>query len=105
MSGNPHVVRRIQKRGIDTIVAKLNAGINEVLRQPDTAEHLRGMNMTPIGGAADGIKAFIKDETERWGPPERGSFRWGASISRRREGSPSPTPIPLLLRAARQGAR
>jgi tripartite-type tricarboxylate transporter receptor subunit TctC len=49
------------------IVAKLNAGINEVLRQPDTAEHLRGMNMTPIGGAPDGIKAFIKDETERWG--------------------------------------
>jgi hypothetical protein len=28
---------------------------------------LRGMNMTPIGGAPDGIKAFIKDETERWG--------------------------------------
>ena len=49
------------------IVAKLNAGINEVLRQPDTAEHLRGMNMTPIGGTPDGIKAFIKDETERWG--------------------------------------
>jgi tripartite-type tricarboxylate transporter receptor subunit TctC len=49
------------------IVAKLNAGINEVLRQPDTAEHLRGMNMTPIGGAPDGIKSFIKDETERWG--------------------------------------
>jgi tripartite-type tricarboxylate transporter receptor subunit TctC len=49
------------------IVAKLNAGLNEVHKQPDTAEHLRGMNMTPIGGAADGIKAFIKDETERWG--------------------------------------
>ena len=49
------------------IVAKLNAGINEVLKQPDTAEHLRGMNMTPIGGTPDGIKAFIKDETERWG--------------------------------------
>jgi tripartite-type tricarboxylate transporter receptor subunit TctC len=38
-----------------------------VLKQPDTAEHLRGMNMTPIGGTPDGIKAFIKDETERWG--------------------------------------
>ena len=49
------------------IVAKLNAGINEVLRHPETAEHLRGMNMTPIGGALDGIKAFIRDETERWG--------------------------------------
>ena len=22
---------------------------------------------TPIGGTPDGIKAFIKDETERWG--------------------------------------
>ena len=49
------------------IVAKLNQGIVEVLKSPETAEHLRGMNMTPIGGAPDGIKAFIRDETERWG--------------------------------------
>jgi tripartite-type tricarboxylate transporter receptor subunit TctC len=50
-----------------TIVAKLNAAINAVLEQPDTAEHLRAMNMTPIGGAPDAIKTFIKEETERWG--------------------------------------
>ncbi len=49
------------------IVAKLNAGINAVLKQPETAEHLRSMNMTPVGGAPDAIKAFIKDETARWG--------------------------------------
>jgi tripartite-type tricarboxylate transporter receptor subunit TctC len=49
------------------IVAKLNAGINEVLRMPETAEHLRAMNMTPVGGTPDAIKAFIKEETERWG--------------------------------------
>jgi tripartite-type tricarboxylate transporter receptor subunit TctC len=50
-----------------TIVARLNAAINAVLAQPDTAEHLRAMNMTPIGGTPDAIKTFIREETERWG--------------------------------------
>jgi tripartite-type tricarboxylate transporter receptor subunit TctC len=49
------------------IVAKLNAGINAVLREPETAQHLRGMNMTPVGGTPDEVRAFIKDETARWG--------------------------------------
>jgi tripartite-type tricarboxylate transporter receptor subunit TctC len=49
------------------IVAKLNAAINAVLEQPDTAEHLRAMSMTPIGGTPDAVKAFIREETERWG--------------------------------------
>ena len=25
------------------------------------------MSMTPVGGTPDAIKAFIKEETERWG--------------------------------------
>jgi tripartite-type tricarboxylate transporter receptor subunit TctC len=49
------------------IVAKLNAAINAVLKAPETSEHLRAMNMTPVGGTPDAIKAFIKEETERWG--------------------------------------
>ena len=49
------------------LVAKLNAGINTVLKAPETTEHLRAMNMTPVGGTPDAIKAFIKEETERWG--------------------------------------
>jgi tripartite-type tricarboxylate transporter receptor subunit TctC len=49
------------------IVAKLNAGINAVLKQPETAAHLRAMSMTPIGGAPDAIKQFIREETARWG--------------------------------------
>jgi tripartite-type tricarboxylate transporter receptor subunit TctC len=49
------------------IVAKLNAAINEVLQNPDTVQQMRRMNMTPVGGTPDAIKAFIKDETERWG--------------------------------------
>jgi tripartite-type tricarboxylate transporter receptor subunit TctC len=49
------------------IVVKLNAAINTVLKAPETAEHLRAMNMTPVGGTPDAIKAFIREETARWG--------------------------------------
>ena len=40
------------------IVAKLNDAINAVLKERDTAEHLRSMNMTPVGGAPDAAKTF-----------------------------------------------
>ena len=49
------------------ITAKLNRAINEVLKTPDTAEHLRAMNMVPVGGTPEGIRAFIAEETARWG--------------------------------------
>jgi tripartite-type tricarboxylate transporter receptor subunit TctC len=49
------------------IIAKLNGGINAVLAEPETAEHLRGMNMTPVGGTPEATRTFIKQETERWG--------------------------------------
>jgi tripartite-type tricarboxylate transporter receptor subunit TctC len=49
------------------IVAKLNQGINAVLAEPETAQHLRGMNMTPVGGTPETARAFIKQETARWG--------------------------------------
>jgi tripartite-type tricarboxylate transporter receptor subunit TctC len=49
------------------IVAKLNDAINAVLKEPETAEHLRNMNMTPVGGTPDAAKIFIRQETERWG--------------------------------------
>ena len=49
------------------IVGKLNAGINEVLKAPETVEHFRRMSMSPVGGTPNEIKTFIKDETARWG--------------------------------------
>jgi len=49
------------------IVGKLNRAVDEVLHRPETAAHLRAMSMTPVGGAPDAIKAFIREETERWG--------------------------------------
>jgi len=48
------------------IVATLNRAINDVLKEPATAEHLRGMNMTPVGGTPDEIRTFIAEETARW---------------------------------------
>jgi tripartite-type tricarboxylate transporter receptor subunit TctC len=38
-----------------------------VLKNRETAEQLRSMNMTPVGGTPDEIRRFIKEETERWG--------------------------------------
>jgi tripartite-type tricarboxylate transporter receptor subunit TctC len=49
------------------IVAKLNQAINAVLAEPETAQHLRGMNMTPVGGTPETARAFINQETARWG--------------------------------------
>jgi tripartite-type tricarboxylate transporter receptor subunit TctC len=49
------------------IIAKLNSAINAVLAEPETVEHLRGMNMTPVGGTPHATRTFIKQETERWG--------------------------------------
>jgi tripartite-type tricarboxylate transporter receptor subunit TctC len=49
------------------IIAKLNQGINAVLAEPETAQHLRSMNLTPVGGTPEAAKTFMKQETERWG--------------------------------------
>ncbi len=49
------------------IVGKLNRAIDGVLHRPETAAQLRAMSMTPVGGTPDAIKAFIQEETERWG--------------------------------------
>jgi len=49
------------------ITAKLNQAINDILKSPETAEHLRSMNMIPVGGTPAEIRAFIAEETARWG--------------------------------------
>ena len=49
------------------ITAKLNRAINDILKSPETVEHLRGMNMIPVGGTPGEIRAFIAEETARWG--------------------------------------
>jgi tripartite-type tricarboxylate transporter receptor subunit TctC len=49
------------------IVAKLNAAINEVLKQPDVQAKYNSLHLLPGGGSAQETKSFVKEETKRWG--------------------------------------
>jgi tripartite-type tricarboxylate transporter receptor subunit TctC len=49
-----------------SVVTKLNAAVNEVLKAPETVDHFRTLNMEPVGGTPAEIRRFIKNETERW---------------------------------------
>jgi tripartite-type tricarboxylate transporter receptor subunit TctC len=50
-----------------SIVARLNAAINEVLAMPDVQTHFAGISMQPVGGTPADLTRLIKAETERWG--------------------------------------
>ena len=49
------------------IVKKLNAGLNEVLRQPDIVEHLKKLNVDFKQNTPDEFRAFVAEETAKWG--------------------------------------
>lgn len=49
------------------IVAKLNAGLNEVLRQPDIQARFRQLNVEARANTPDDFRAFVAAETEKWG--------------------------------------
>jgi tripartite-type tricarboxylate transporter receptor subunit TctC len=50
----------------EAIANKLSQTFAEILRDPDVEKRWRDMNLTPVGGTPDGIRAFFKEETERW---------------------------------------
>jgi tripartite-type tricarboxylate transporter receptor subunit TctC len=49
-----------------TIVDKLNADINEALRDPGVRERLAKLSAEPAGGSVQDTRAYIKAEIERW---------------------------------------
>jgi tripartite-type tricarboxylate transporter receptor subunit TctC len=49
------------------IVKKLNAGLNEVLRQPDIIEHFKKLNVDSKANTPEEFRAFVADETQKWG--------------------------------------
>jgi len=49
------------------IIAKLNAGLNETLRQPDIIARLQQLNVDYRQNTPEEFGAFVKAETERWG--------------------------------------
>jgi tripartite-type tricarboxylate transporter receptor subunit TctC len=49
------------------IVQKLNTGLNAVLRQPDTAERLKQLNVEFRENTPQEFRAFVAAEMEKWG--------------------------------------
>jgi tripartite-type tricarboxylate transporter receptor subunit TctC len=49
------------------IVDKLNAGLNEVLRQPDIQARLKQLNVDTRQNTPDEFRAFVANETAKWG--------------------------------------
>jgi tripartite-type tricarboxylate transporter receptor subunit TctC len=48
------------------IVDRINAGINEALKDPDVRKHLADLSAEPVGGTPQATVTYFRDETERW---------------------------------------
>ena len=49
------------------IIAKLNAGLNAVLRQPDIAVRLKQLNVESRANTPEDFRAFVASEIDKWG--------------------------------------
>ena len=49
------------------IIAKLNAGLNAVLRQPDIAVRLKQLNVESRANTPEEFRAFVAAEIDKWG--------------------------------------
>jgi tripartite-type tricarboxylate transporter receptor subunit TctC len=50
-----------------TIIDKINADVNEALRQPDLADRLRKLSAETFGGSVEKTTTYLRDEVDRWG--------------------------------------
>jgi tripartite-type tricarboxylate transporter receptor subunit TctC len=49
------------------IVAKINADVNEALRQPDMRDHLKKLSAEVFGGSVEKTAKYMHEEVGRWG--------------------------------------
>lgn len=49
------------------IVNKINADVNEGLRQPEMQDHLKKLSAEVFGGSVDKTSKYLREEVERWG--------------------------------------
>jgi tripartite-type tricarboxylate transporter receptor subunit TctC len=49
------------------IVEKINADVNEALRQPDVQDRLRKLSAETFGGSVERTTKYMQEEVERWG--------------------------------------
>src|SRR5512144_1131068 len=50
-----------------SIVAKINADVNEALRQPDMLDHLKKLSAEVFGGSVEKTAKYMHEEVGRWG--------------------------------------
>jgi tripartite-type tricarboxylate transporter receptor subunit TctC len=50
------------------IVAKLNAEIGAVLKEPDVVQKMHGFGFDLVGGTPEDFGALVRGEAERWAP-------------------------------------
>jgi tripartite-type tricarboxylate transporter receptor subunit TctC len=48
------------------VVDKINADVNEALRQADIVARLAQLSAEPIGGSPQETAAYMREEVERW---------------------------------------
>ena len=48
------------------IADKINADVNEVLRQPEVQEQLRKLSAEIFGGSIDKTSSYMREEVDRW---------------------------------------
>ena len=48
------------------IVDKINADVNEALREDDVRQRLAQLSAEPIGGTPQSTAAYMREEIERW---------------------------------------
>jgi tripartite-type tricarboxylate transporter receptor subunit TctC len=49
------------------IIAKVNADVNEVLKEPDVRKRFEALLLQPGGGSPADMKKLVQEETKRWG--------------------------------------
>ena len=49
------------------VTVVLNKAVSETLNEPDVREQLARLNIEPVGGTTDEMRAFVADERRRWG--------------------------------------
>ena len=49
------------------ITDKINADVNEALRQPELQDRLRKLSAEAFGGSAEKATKYMQEEVERWG--------------------------------------
>jgi tripartite-type tricarboxylate transporter receptor subunit TctC len=52
---------------LKAIVAKINADVNEALRQPDMRDHLKKLSADVFGGSVEKATKYMQEEVGRWG--------------------------------------